>query len=424
MDNNYSTFPSQAMKGPNDRHKTVYTLFYYTGLFICFPYTMVITMTGFWNYKLRDTSLPYNTTDQEQLNDDQKQFPNQLAMAGNLPLTIVVLITLFLGHLLTLQTRLLSSLVVQVICISGILLLAVLDSDEWQSTFSLLTLILMAVFASANALYQTSFLGNLGRFPPNYIGGANDGLGLGTILPALVAVLVLALDPPPSVLGVAGISTSLACVLLQLPVSLFLSTSSFYQHYSGGVPQRGPSPADFLTAWTSTWGYQTAVLLNYTVTLSVHPAVTALVRPASSLASPWHDKYFVPVCCFLTQALGDWLGRTLATASQWPRPATVSEVGVFVATALRAGFIPLFMFCNVAPGNRVSAILLPYDWVYVAILIVFSVSGGFLSNVCWMLAPQKVVGELQEVVCQLLLTCLVVGLGVGSLLGPLVVGLL
>ena len=38
---------------------------------------------------------------------------------------------------------------------------------------------------------QASFLSNIGRFPSSYIGSANDGLGLGGIIPALVNIIVL-----------------------------------------------------------------------------------------------------------------------------------------------------------------------------------------------------------------------------------------
>ena len=38
---------------------------------------------------------------------------------------------------------------------------------------------------------QASFLSNIGRFPSSYIGSANDGMGLGGILPALVNIMVL-----------------------------------------------------------------------------------------------------------------------------------------------------------------------------------------------------------------------------------------
>ena len=37
--------------------------FYYIGVAILFPYTMLINLTDFWNYKLRNVSSEWNVTD-------------------------------------------------------------------------------------------------------------------------------------------------------------------------------------------------------------------------------------------------------------------------------------------------------------------------------------------------------------------------
>ena len=426
MEANYFTFSTQEKnREPKDVWRAVYLVFYYTGLAILFPYTMLITVTDFWNYKWRDVSIPYNSS-REELTEEQKQFPNQISMAGNVPLTLLVLITLFFGHHVRLRTRLLASLLLEVLAMAFLLLIASLDTDQWQSTALVLILVANAVYSSANAILQASFLGNLGRFPSTYIGGANDGMGLGTALPALVAVLVLALDPPPTMLGLAGISTSLACLILQIPLTALLPKSAFYRHHSGeGQQELGVAFRDLLMVLSKTWPYQAAIFLDYTVTLAVHPAVTALIQPtASSVASAWHDKYFVPVCCFLAQALADWLGRSLATITQWPGPGRAAEVGAVLVAILRTAFLPLLMFCNVAPLNRVTDVIFPSDLAYVSFLVIFSILGGFLSNVCYMLAPKKGDGAEQEIAGLLLTTFLVLGLGVGSLIGPLLVQLL
>ena len=424
MEANYCTFPTEEKpKEPKDRCRTVYLVFYYTGLAILFPYTMLITVTDFWNYKWRDVSLPYNSS-REEMTEEQKQFPNQISMAGNVPLTLLVLITLFFGHHVRLRTRLLASLLLEVIAMAFLLLIASLDTDQWQSTALVLILLANAVYSSANAIFQASFLGNLGRFPPTYIGGANDGMGLGTALPALVAVLVLALDPPSTTLGLTGISTSLACLLLQIPLTALLPKSSFYRYHSGEDEDQGVALRDLLMVLSMTWPYQAAIFLDYMVTLAVHPAVTALIQPTASVPSAWHDKYFVPVCCFLAQALADWLGRSLATISQWPRPGRAAEVGAMLVAIVRAAFLPLLMFCNVAPLNRATEVIFPSDVAYVCFLVIFSIAGGYLSNVCYMLAPKKGDGAEQEIAGILLTTFLVLGLGVGSIIGPLLVQLL
>ena len=84
MEGNYCTFPAEEkIREPKDRWHGVYFVFYYTGLAILFPYTMLITVTEFWNYKWRNVSLPYNSS-REELTEMQKQFPNQVLKKGQM----------------------------------------------------------------------------------------------------------------------------------------------------------------------------------------------------------------------------------------------------------------------------------------------------------------------------------------------------
>ena len=58
------------------------------------------------------------------------------------------------------------------------------------------------------------------------------------------------------------------------------------------------------------------------------------------------------------------------------------------------------------------------------LLFISSFTGGYLGNVGMMLGPKKVETESQELAGTLTIAALVIGLGVGSLLGPPLVSLL
>ena len=45
--------------------------------------------------------------------------------------------------------------------------------------------------------------------------------------------------------------------------------------------------------------YWVVIAMVYTQTISVHPALTALVVSTQPHHSPWTDSYFTPVACFL-----------------------------------------------------------------------------------------------------------------------------
>ena len=76
-------------------------VFYYTGMTLLFPYMMLITTTDFWNYKFRNTSVPWDQAGNISLNDKQINFPSYVAITGNVPLTLFVIITTIFGYKVT-----------------------------------------------------------------------------------------------------------------------------------------------------------------------------------------------------------------------------------------------------------------------------------------------------------------------------------
>ena len=77
------------------------------------------------------------------------------------------------------------------LCYIAIQVMVSLNTDNFQDVLFIVILALNTIYSSINAIAQTSFLGNIGRFPPEYIGSANDGIGLGGILPAVISIIIL-----------------------------------------------------------------------------------------------------------------------------------------------------------------------------------------------------------------------------------------
>ena len=75
----------------------VRVIFYYIGMTLMFPYMMLITVTDFWNYKFRNTSLPWNAS-ASVLTEKQTQFPGYIAITGNVPLALFVVLTAIFGY--------------------------------------------------------------------------------------------------------------------------------------------------------------------------------------------------------------------------------------------------------------------------------------------------------------------------------------
>ena len=75
----------------------VRVIFYYIGMTLMFPYMMLITVTDFWNYKFRNTSQLWNASASD-LTEKQTQFPGYIAITGNVPLALFVILTAIFGY--------------------------------------------------------------------------------------------------------------------------------------------------------------------------------------------------------------------------------------------------------------------------------------------------------------------------------------
>lgn len=98
---------------------------------------------------------------------------------------------------------------------------------------------------------------------------------------------------------------------------------------------------------------------------------------------------------------------------------------MLVLSIIRIGFIPLFVLCNVNPNNReTSQVLFESDTVYIILMILFSVSNGYVGSICMMNAPQTCQAEEQQTAASLMVAFLGLGLGAGSALSFLFVKLI
>jgi len=387
-----------------DKYKFVYFVFYFAGLTILFPFSMLISISDFWYYKFRNTSLPLNETSQT-LNHYQKSFPAYLSMSGNAPLMVFVVLTSIVGYKIRIKTRIISCSIGMVICFGGLTLLSGVNTDDWQDILFVTVLLANCLYTTCNAVFQATFTGNLGRFPRRYIGSTNDGMGLGATLPVIINIIILAFNTHPENVGVACMVSSQVIIVLMIILYIPASSTPFYIHHSGCNDKTKISAgfSDYWAVLKKIWVYPLVIFLTYMMNLAVHPAVSALVKPVSKEPSVWNDTFFLPVCCFLVRAVGDWSGKSLATFTQWPGPGRKTEIAVLLSLIPRVVMIPLLMRCHIAPLNRTTEILFRSDYAYIIILSLFSFSAGYIGNVGMMLGPKKVsvsqmelAGRIQE----------------------------
>lgn len=156
------------------------------------------------------------------------------------------------------------------------------------------------------------------------------------------------------------------------------------------------------------WQLALCIVLVFSVTLSVFPAITANVTSVSENKT-W-KKFFTPICCFLLFNVMDWLGRSATSYFLWPEknlPALFSMVG------LRLLLIPLLLLCNI-PERSYLPVLFHQDAWFILYMMVFSLSNGYFVSLTMCLAPKQVQPHERELAGAIMTFFLALGLSCGA----------
>ena len=116
------------------------------------------------------------------------------AISSNIPNAVFVILNVVYGQRFRLNVRLLGSLTVMATLFIAVLIMTRMDSDSWQSTFLLATLLIVVLLNICTAIFQGGLIGVAGKFPANYMGGMMAGQALGGIFPATANIAVIALQ--------------------------------------------------------------------------------------------------------------------------------------------------------------------------------------------------------------------------------------
>ncbi|XP_049748520.1 equilibrative nucleoside transporter 2 isoform X2 [Elephas maximus indicus] len=181
-------------------------------------------------------------------------------------------------------------------------------------------------------------------------------------------------------------------------------------------PQKPGKPV--LVVFQKIWLTALCLVLVFTVTLSVFPAITAMVTSSTS-PGKW-SQFFNPICCFLLFNVMDWLGRSLTSYFLWPDK---NSRLLPLLVCLRFLFVPLFMLCHVPERSRLP-ILFPQDAYFITFMLLFAVSNGYLVSLTMCLAPRQVLLHEREVAGALMTFFLALGLSCGASLSFLFKALL
>lgn len=202
-------------------------------------------------------------------------------------------------------------------------------------------------------------------------------------------------------LGIAGVSVALfSFITLSIPTfnyaaffyfsyAILVTLVAIFARYKQRTKIYSKSMAQ--TAWyvvaQEIPRYLCTLVYIYIVTLALFPSKTVQIKSVSGI-----DSAVFTSLHFLLFNVGDWIGRTLPLYYQ-----VVSSRLLLLFAIARTCFIPLFVY------NFDS------DLVFVVLLLLFSVSNGWLTSLVFMAAPQHTSSQPGTVLSFFLVTGLALG---------------
>ncbi|XP_037694609.1 equilibrative nucleoside transporter 2 isoform X3 [Choloepus didactylus] len=393
---------------PQDSYHLVGISFFILGLGTLLPWNFFITAIPYFQGRLagdNSTAETLSTNHTGTGSADAFNFNNWMTLLSQLPLLLFTLLNSFLYQCIPETVRILGSLLAILLLFA--LTAALVKVDMSPGTFFSITMASVWLINSFSAVLQGSLFGQLGTMPSTYSTLFLSGQGLAGISAALAMLLSMAsgVDAQTSALGY--FITPCVGILMSIVCYLSLPHLEFAQYYLGKKPSQARAHE-----------LETKTELLPAVTLSVFPAITAMVTSSTS-PGKW-SRFFNPICCFLLFNIMDCLGRSLTSYFLWPDEDSRL---LPLLVCLRFLFVPLFMLCHVPRRSRLP-ILFPQDAYFIVFMLLFAVSNGYLVSLTMCLAPRQVLPHEREVAGALMTFFLALGLSCGASLSFLFKALL
>lgn len=435
--------PLFKMSVPNDRFNLSYIIFYLLGTVVLLPWFFFINANEYWMFKLRD--LPANITEidfdwyglfltdfDDKRSTLQEDFISYLSIASTVPSLLFLILNTYLASRVSIGVRLVGSLVVMLVLFLGTTVLVKVNTDLWQDTFYMITILTVILLNIASSIMQGALFGLVGQFPFKFIAASVSGQALGGVFASISCIISLYVAASPTASAFVYFIMADVSLLLALLAYFYLVRTPFYKFYLKQAAimssaRYEPVPINTSATYNSTtspnqmhidftgivrkvWVHGVSVTLCFLVSLSLYPSVTALVQSTSSVHTRWTDVYFSPVIAYLVFSVCDYSGRLMAGYFQWPRK---NGWIVLLFSVSRIAFIPLILLCNAQPRSHLPVIITS-DAVYTLLVVLLGLSNGYLANITFICAAKLVEPHEQEVASAIMVLSLGVGLACGA----------
>ncbi|XP_066254300.1 equilibrative nucleoside transporter 1-like [Euwallacea similis] len=363
---------------PQDRFYFILFVVSLMGLVHFLPMSFFTTANEYWMYKFRNTTL--NTTDANERTYLQKNFISLTGIYNSIPPIIVNLLSTFVSHKISAQTRVLGVLLLHTAIFGSLVIFAEVNTDEWQGTFFVITVISMMLVVCTIQLLGAAEFNVVTRLPPIYIKWFLNGEGVASIFTACVRLISIFLSP--STIGSAIIYFTSGAVLLLLNVILtaVVFRMKFFKFYTTGCKEETKEKIRSFK--------EVLEIVKYIWPMLFLAGVAACAMPLGSIynlvvseeygdhGTVWGNKYFVTVCTFLIPSFTNLFGRVLYNKLEWACPIPLQFV---IIGCYQIVFTILIVLSNARPRSHFP-VLLVHDWQYALVMASFAFARGFVAN--------------------------------------------
>jgi len=445
----------KTRSAPPDRYNLFLVILCWIGIGCLMPWNFFINATDYWMFKFRDVG-PVNGSKVTTTVDDfksvgysalQLKWNSYLSMSNMIPNLMALFFNATMGHKFALAPRLAIGQIVIIVLFAATDAMTFVDTDANQQGFLIGTLVSVVFISAMVGMVQGGLAAMAAVFPPKYMGTMMQGQAVGGVLVAVLNILTILIGSDSvhsaSWSFLIGTLFTISSLILYIAATK-LRFYKFYVHEQHGddsdeedkeplverIDGGGQNSVSQMTTFQivcKIWPWIVTTFVTFTVTLILFPSVCVLVESVGKgQGNAWNDVYFIPVACFLVYNLGDYIGRVLSTALPWPKNPEAGAYPMLMASIARIAFIPLFLFCNASPKNRVvSDVYFKSDTVYIVLMVLFSVSNGYIQSICLMFGPKVLsTPKEQSRAASILIFYLVFGLTVGALLSAPLLSLL
>uniref|UniRef100_A0A8D0BYQ1 Solute carrier family 29 member 3 n=1 Tax=Salvator merianae TaxID=96440 RepID=A0A8D0BYQ1_SALMN len=437
---------------PEDRFSSTYIIFFLLGICSLLPLNFIITAKPYWMYKLQNCSENTSPAEQE-TSDIQDFFESYIAVASTVPSVLCLIGNFLLVNKVSVHVRILSSLAIMLAVFMVITALVKVDTSAWTRCFFLITIVCVALSSCASTIFSSSIFGLTGCFPLQNSQALISGQAMGGTVSAVAAVVDLAAVSDVTDSALAYFLMADAFIILCIGMYLILPKLEYFRYYIrshlGTIKPPFTLPSDYLEEGDMAAGHTSqlppdrsptgkvpplwsilkktcvlgfCVFYVYFISIIIFPAVLSNIESVDKLSgSPWTDRYFTPLTCFLLYNFADWSGRQITAWIQIPGPNSKLLPAMAL---LRTFFVPAFMLCNYQPRIYITSVVFAQDIYPIIFTVLLGFSNGYLNTLAMIYGPKVTPKELSEAAGVLMMVFLQLGLALGSAFSVLAVHLI